>query len=213
MTSAPEVDVVNLVSRVDAVNQPAHEKAMAESRRESLISAAAQLLDQGGPAAVTLREVGRVAGVSHNAPYKHFADKEDLLAAIAGRELNRQGRLADDPAPGARAMMLGYVRWALRYPERFKLTFGRWARGNAELADAAQTSRARLVEAVRADQAACVLPAGDPERLTALLLALAHGAADLALGGHLARDGKGRADPDDLIEDLFAYLRAAARAD
>lgn len=181
---------------------------MVETRRESLISAAAQLLDQGGPAAVTLRAVGRAAGVSHNAPYKHFADKDDLLAAIAGRELNRNGGVDVTPPQSARETMLGYVRWARRYPERFKLTFGRWSRGSAELADAANTSRARLVEAVRADQAAGVLPAGDPERVTALLLALTHGAADLALTGHLAKDGKGHADPEDLVEDLFAYLRA-----
>ena len=189
---------------------------MAESRRESLISAAVHLLDQGGPAAVTLREVGRAAGVSHNAPYKHFADKDELLAAVASRELNRQARLAEDSeAPvNARAMMIGYVRWALRYPERFKLTFGRWTRDDAGLGEAATRSRARLVEAVGADQAAGTLPPGDPERLTALLLALAHGAADLALSGHLAKDGKGRADPEDLVDDLFNYLRAArARSD
>jgi hypothetical protein len=51
------------------------------------------------------------------------------------------------------------------------------------------------------------LPSGDPERLTALLLALAHGATDLALSGHLARDGKGHADPTDLVDDLFNHLQ------
>jgi AcrR family transcriptional regulator len=59
-----------------------------DSTRDRLVDAATELLDEGGPAAVTLREVGRRAGVSHNAPYKHFADKESLLAAIAARELN-----------------------------------------------------------------------------------------------------------------------------
>jgi AcrR family transcriptional regulator len=185
---------------------------MTESRRESLISAAAQLLDQGGPAAVTLREVGRVAGVSHNAPYKHFKDKDDLLAAVAARELNRRGHVGEAGAPpSAKALMLGYVGWALRYPERFKLVFGRWSRGgNAELADAAERSRKRLVEAVATAQTLGELPTGDPERLAALILALTHGAADQALAGHLAADGKGRADPPDLVEDLFGYLRRSA---
>ena len=59
---------------------------MASDTRDTLVAVAAQLLDEGGPEAVTLREVGHRAGVSHNAPYKHFADKEALLAAVAAFE-------------------------------------------------------------------------------------------------------------------------------
>jgi hypothetical protein len=44
------------------------------------------------------------------------------------------------------------------------------------------------------------------QRITALILALAHGAADLALGGHLSRDGIGHADPADLLDDPFALM-------
>jgi AcrR family transcriptional regulator len=186
---------------------------MTETTREALISAAADLLDKGGPAAVTLRGVGRTAGVSHNAPYKHFADKEDLLAAVASRELALQARgrsraKAGSVEPGAvlKARMQGYVRWALRHPERFKLTFGRWTTSNAELGVAANDARAQLVQAVVAAQAAGQAPAGDPERVAALVLALAHGAADLTLGGHLARDGKGHASAEDLVDDLFALF-------
>jgi AcrR family transcriptional regulator len=186
---------------------------MTEGTRDVLISAAADLLDKGGPAAVTLRGVGRAAGVSHNAPYKHFADKEDLLAAVASRELLLQARgrsraEAGLAEPGAvlKARMQGYVRWALRHPERFKLTFGRWTTSNAELGVAATDARAQLVQAVVAAQAAGRAPAGDPERVAALVLALAHGAADLALGGHLARDGKGHASAEDLVDDLFALF-------
>ena len=190
-------------------------KPMAESRRESLIAAAAALLDGGGPAAVTLREVGRAAGVSHNAPYTHFADKEALLAAVASRELDRMSRVVDGEAqgsarPDAKALMTGYVAWALRYPERFKLTFGRWMRDDPELAATASASRSLLLAAVQAAQAHGELPAANPERLAGLLLALAHGAADMALSGHLSADGKGSAEPADLVGDLFEYLRLAA---
>jgi AcrR family transcriptional regulator len=59
------------------------------STRDRLVEAAAGLLDEGGVPAVTLREVGRRAGVSHNAPYKHFAGKEELLAAVAAAQLRR----------------------------------------------------------------------------------------------------------------------------
>ena len=191
----------------------AQKKPMTETRRDSLIAAAAELLDRGGPAAVTLREVGRAAGVSHNAPYKHFADKDDLLAAVAGRELRRQfaaANAAGGPPPTPQAQMIEYVRWARQYPERFRLTFGRWTRDNPELGEAAKGARTLLIEAVAQAQAQGDLPAGDPERVAVLVLALAHGAADLALAGHLSGRGRGRADPEDLVADLFRHLKAGA---
>ena len=186
-----------------------------DSTRNRLVDAAAQLLDEGGPSAVTLREVGRLAGVSHNAPYKHFTDKQELLAAVAARELARHDTamqaLATEHPPGEvlRAMMLGYLDWAARYPARFKLTFGPWSNDSAELAAAATAARTALVEAVADAQRSGAIPAADPERVAALLQATAHGAADLALAGHLARDGKGNAAPSDLIDDLFRYMRSA----
>ncbi|MBO2452651.1 TetR/AcrR family transcriptional regulator [Actinomadura barringtoniae] len=184
---------------------------MRPSTREALVGAAAELLDEGGPEAVTLREVGRRSGVSHNAPYKHFADKEALLAAVAARELGHRAvflATAAEQPPGeaVRTAMHGYIAWALANPRRFKLVYGTWRTGSPELADAAHAARSRLVGLVTAAQKAGTLPDGDAERLTSLILALAHGAVDLALSGHLARDGKGRADPDDLIDDLFGQL-------
>lgn len=185
---------------------------MVATTRERLIAAAASLLDSGGPEAVTMRAVGDAAGVSHNAAYKHFLDKDDLLAAVAAGELQRHGPPASGTTgdlPTARELMIGYVHWASRYPERFKLTFGRWTRANPGLKQAAEESRASLVAAVVAGQQAGELPAGEPERLAALLLALAHGAADLALSGHLAAGGKGKADPEDLVVDLCRYLESS----
>ena len=191
---------------------------MATQTRDLLVAAAAKLLDSGGPAAVTLRAVGEAAGVSHNAPYKHFASKEELLAAVASRELGRQARnLAEigdrsgKPVEQLRAMMRGYVRWAATHSERFKLTFGRWDQGTAELAEAASAANASLFGLIAAAQSAGELPAGDSERMAALILSLAHGAADRAIGGHLSAKGKGRADPEDLVDDLFGYLRLAAK--
>jgi AcrR family transcriptional regulator len=183
------------------------------STRETLIAVAARLLDAGGPAAVTLRAVGEAAGVSHNAPYRHFADKTALLAAIAARELEGGPVEAGDSPTDIETLMRGYVRWAAERPERFKLTFGRWEAGSDELAETATAARGRFVDAVARAQADGRLPRADPERLTALLLALAHGAADLALSGHLARAGKGRAHPEMLLADLFEHLaRSAASA-
>lgn len=192
---------------------------MPPDTRDALITAATRLLDEGGVEAVTLREVGRLAGVSHNAPYKHFASKEALLAATAARDLIRQNELlatamteAGTPEAALRTAMHDYVAWALDYPARFRLVFGPWSIDSPELGTAAHTAQDTLVALVAATQDAGVLPAGDPVRLASLLRALAHGAADLAAAGHLSPDGKGHASPDQLVDDLIDYLRTATKS-
>src|SRR5579871_5249220 len=50
--------------------------------RHALIQAGLEMLSEGGAAALDLRKVARKAGVSHAAPYRHFADKQALVAAI-----------------------------------------------------------------------------------------------------------------------------------
>lgn len=182
--------------------------------REALIDVAARLLDEGGTDAVTLRQVGHGAGVSHNAPYKHFAGKEALLAAVAARELQglrtAMERAAEGQRPGdaLRTVLVDYAAWALRYPARFKLVFGRWSIECDELAEAATAANAAFVDLVAASQRDGELPAGDAVRLAALIRALAHGAADLALAGHLAGERKGAVEPGELIEDLLGYLKS-----
>ncbi|GAB2883460.1 TetR/AcrR family transcriptional regulator [Streptomyces mayteni] len=192
---------------------------MVSPTRELLIAAAADLLDAGGRDAVTLREVGHRVGVSHNAPYKHFANKEALLAAVAARELTNLGnalaalRQGGVPAEAVlRAALREYAGWALAYPARFRVVFGAWTAEFQELAVAADLSRNTLLGIVEAAQRAAQLPPGDIERVTALLQAVVHGAVDLAVIGHLVPGGKGNADPDGLVDDLLGYLRASAAA-
>jgi AcrR family transcriptional regulator len=190
---------------------------MPPGTRDALIDAATRLLDGGGVQAVTLREVGRRAGVSHNAPYKHFASKEALLAAIAAGELRRQREALAaiitrkrSPESVLRAAIHQYVAWARERPARFKLVFGKWSIDSHELGLAAQSAQTLLVDVVADAQDAGVLPRGDPVRLASLLRALAHGAADLASAGHLSSEGKGHASADELVDDLLDHLQRAA---
>src|ERR1700754_5119881 len=57
--------------------------------RRAIVTAALEILSETQSVDFSLRELARRAGVSHNAPYKHFAEKSDLLAAVsaAGFEL------------------------------------------------------------------------------------------------------------------------------
>ncbi|MFD9127330.1 TetR/AcrR family transcriptional regulator [Kitasatospora sp. NPDC059571] len=104
--------------------------------REALVEAGLALARSGGPGAVVLRAVSREAGVSHNAAYRHFADHEDLLAAVGTRCMDRLGQLmvrrADavtetDPIPRAWARLeaigRSYIDFALTEPGWFRTAF------------------------------------------------------------------------------------------
>lgn len=79
---------------------------------------------------MSLREVARIAGVSHNAPYRHFTSREDLLAAVAAagfRDLERQLKSAAARADAAQKLnSLGraYLRFALGNRGLYTLMFG-----------------------------------------------------------------------------------------
>jgi AcrR family transcriptional regulator len=62
-----------------ATAQPYHHGNL----KEALLDAAVAMIAETGPRGFTLREAARRAGVSHNAPYRHFRDRNDLLAAVA----------------------------------------------------------------------------------------------------------------------------------
>jgi AcrR family transcriptional regulator len=177
-----------------------------------MISAAIDLLDAGGPRAVTLREVGRRAGVSHNAPYKHFASKEALLADVAARELAQLAQAAAG-LHDLREALKAYVAWALAYPARFRLVFGPWTTPFEALGEAAGAARDTLRHHVETAQRAGLLPQGDADRLTVLLQSVVHGSVDLALNGHLAVGGKWNTAPDGLVDDLLRHLQASASAE
>ena len=95
----------------------------------ALLDAADTLLDQGGDGAVSLREAARMAGVSPTAAYRHFADKEALLAALALRGFEAFAAAMDQAvaAGGATPYVArgrSYLRFALARPGRFRLMFG-----------------------------------------------------------------------------------------
>src|SRR5215212_3301441 len=86
--------------------------------RQALVDAAIELLREGGVDALTLRAAARRAGVSQAAPYRHFADHADLLAAVAADGFARlrdvmiqSARTATGPREGLRELARAYVRF------------------------------------------------------------------------------------------------------
>ena len=104
----------------------------ARDLRRDLLVTSRVLLDEGGPSALSMREVARRAGCTHQAPYHYFADRESILAALVVEgfdELARVLRQANDIAPsaGVRAALvasgLAYVDFALSRPGVFRIMF------------------------------------------------------------------------------------------
>ncbi len=101
-----------------------------EDVRERVLSAAVQLIDKGGLASLSMREVARVAGVSHQAPYHYFADREAILAALAEHGFRRladrlesvRDRSKSSPENFGR-LARAYVDFALESPSLFRIMF------------------------------------------------------------------------------------------
>ena len=186
--------------------------------RAALLRAAAALLEDRGMGAVTLRAVGAKAGVSRQAPYKHFADKKELLSVVAagyfdslGEGMARAaGAAGDDPLERLEAMGACYASFALESPARYGLMFGPELRGSTseELSSAAHAVHERFVRVVADCQDAGRLPVGDPVELSALLYAASHGAVDLTLSGHVEAS-KGLGNPAAITRALIARLRVS----
>ncbi|MBM3572683.1 MAG: TetR/AcrR family transcriptional regulator [Alphaproteobacteria bacterium] len=154
--------------------------------RAALIEAAGEIVADKGVEALSLREAARLVGVSHAAPYRHFADKEVLIAALATDGFHRLlGGIAAVPEAGAPEERLvrlaqAYVDFARNEPGRFHLMFNRQARDREkypELYAAAIKSYELYAAAV-----AATLPAGaDIELAADTGWALVHGIANLML--------------------------------
>jgi len=151
------------------------------------VEAGVRLVEAGGPDALTIRGVARMAGVSHTAPLHHFPDRPALVAAVAERgfELMLE-RLAVEVGPAAgprerlRAYGIAYVLSAADHPGLFSLMFGPTPQ------PAGEAAYVLLIRLCAEAQAAGELPGDDPYRLALLLWSTVHGLAALFVAGHIA---------------------------
>ncbi|WP_431958050.1 TetR/AcrR family transcriptional regulator [Nocardia lijiangensis] len=151
----------------------------------ALVRAAVELLEEGGAAELSLRAAARRAGVSTAAPYRHFADRNALLSAVAAvgyREL-ATSLAAAHPAPataeGLAATAIAYVQFALTRPGMFRAMF-------AEPCDPNSPERVAAAEAINDYVKSIVrqaFPTADPDAMAGAVWALVHGLAFLHLDG------------------------------
>jgi AcrR family transcriptional regulator len=180
--------------------------------RAALLSAAGELLEKGGSAALSVREAARRAGVSHNAPYRHFPSRESLLAALAaeGFEILGETMRAAHAAGGLRAQGEAYVSFALENPQRFRVMFG----GELRIAERPDLQQAatRAFEVLSSSLAENT--AGQAARDASVAAwALVHGLAHLLLDEQIATAARhGRSTPA-FVRDLLSAVRfVTARA-
>ena len=165
--------------------------------RSTLLEAALAMLEEGiAPAALSLREAARRAGVSAMAPYRHFADRDALLAAVATigfERLAQTQRAADSGGSGRQALKaqgVAYVAFACANPALFRLMFGSGAPSKSdkgrseELARAGADSFGILAERVADVRSEPVKP-GRPSDQALAHWSLVHGLAMLAIDGQL----------------------------
>ncbi|WP_019201914.1 TetR/AcrR family transcriptional regulator [Tsukamurella sp. 1534] len=154
----------------------------------ALVRAAIEQLDEdGSDADLSLRAVARRAGVSTGAPYRHFADRNALLSAVAAvgyRELaaTLQAAHPDPATPSDIAdIAVAYVRFALDRPGIFRVMFG-------GVCDTEDADRVAAVEAITAYLLGIVergIPSDSPKAVATGAWAMVHGLAFLFIDGKL----------------------------
>ncbi|PPF45407.1 TetR family transcriptional regulator [Pseudoclavibacter sp. AY1F1] len=180
--------------------------------RRSLLGAARALLNEGGPQRVTLREVGARADVSRGAAYRHFADKESLLAAVGAESWDRISeqlrRFRDDEHANPRARIQSALEALLTVgrdePEVFRRMFTVPAADPELSIESASRAQAEFLGIVG--------DAVGPERAHlygALLLTGAHGIASMDASGHLSPQ-MWETTPEQLVSTLVELVTPAA---
>ncbi|WP_319406458.1 TetR/AcrR family transcriptional regulator [uncultured Desulfosarcina sp.] len=166
--------------------------------RRSLIQAGSKMIEEKGLAGLSLREVARAAGVSHTAPYRHFQDKADLLAAIAqlGFEqlTDQAGKAASlhegDPCKQFVAASVQYILFGVRNPCMSHLLFGGVINMRTAPRALKRSSWAafQLVETIIDNgKRAGVFLDRDTMELAVATWSGIHGLAQLISGGYLSR--------------------------
>lgn len=199
--------------------------------RRALLDAARAILQESGESALSLRSIARRAGVSHMAPYHHFAGRAELVAAVAADGFARlaaemkdsmESVEAGDRMERLRSCGVAYVVFAVDNPELFRLMFGR------ELADSSAHPELRQAARTAYGTFAAALPgkaegpassdSGDADSeesegeipLPPIALAawsLVHGLATLVAEGQVGRRAADAEEAERLTRETMGALR------
>ena len=172
----------------------------------ALLEAAVEAIEEVGPAALSLRDLARRAGVSHAAPAHHFGDKAGLLTAVAAdgfRRLAATLRDTYEATGGFLEVGVAYVRFAVTHRAHFEVMFRPelYRTEDPELVQARDAARAMLYP-----PAAEVTdsPDGGDVRAGVAAWSLVHGLATLWLNQNLPPQLGD--DPEQIAREVARYL-------
>lgn len=206
---------------MDGVNSKPHKPGVARGYhhgelKSALITAAMDLLDAGGPDAVTVRAVARQAGVAHSAPINHFRDRAALLTAVANlvfSDLLAAIEKAFDARPASidklRTFGPAVTAFALAQPNRYRLLWRRDSLNPADrFVDEGVSAMCERLKALLLEDGA---PADrDIDSEVIAMWSLTHGYVALRLDGNLVAGAdtvSGRPRDAAIIDVLFDGLR------
>jgi AcrR family transcriptional regulator len=125
--------------------------------RRAIVSAALELLSETQSVEFSLRELARRAGVSHNAPYKHFTDKRELLGAVSAagfealtRRMAAAAAKLHNPRAQLFAVLRSYTRYGVENPALYRLMFGGYLSGPEDGRPAIEQAAAETTRALLA---------------------------------------------------------------
>jgi AcrR family transcriptional regulator len=182
--------------------------------RRALLAAAVGILRRRGGKALTLREAARRAGVSQTAPYRHFRDKEALLAAVAEdgfrslRDAIGAAGSAPEPFAKLRAMSVAYVRFAAEHPQHYRVMFSPEVRGSRHppLREAAVSAFSELLPPIVEGLGIADASSDEVGARAMAVWALVHGLSLLAIDDQVPPIVKERVPLDRLTEAVARVL-------
>ncbi|MBK1876679.1 TetR/AcrR family transcriptional regulator [Pelagicoccus mobilis] len=183
--------------------------------RNSLISAGLKVLREDGLDALSLRRVAREAEVSAAAPYRHFKDKQALLAAISEtgfRKLRSMLVAANEDKPGDLDNSgTAYLAFAQQHPEQYRLMFTHNLMCaddvDQELKDSSANAFGALVETIEAGIKNGQIANTCSPNLALASWALIHGIAMLLIDGILGNGPYGELTPEEIRKLCQSYFR------
>lgn len=188
--------------------------------RRALVDQALRTIQSHGVEQLTLRTVGAKLGVSRSALYRHFADKQALLAEV-GTEGFRKLRQTLAAAwaknghgrSGFDAMGRAYVEFALAHPSHYRVMFGGFMESAAkddQLLTEARAAFQVLVDALAEQQTAGGIRPEDPVLMARFVWAVVHGTSMLIIDGQLAEADQAEALQRYSVEKIYAAIRQDA---
>jgi len=187
--------------------------------RHEILSAARELLEETGIAALSLRAVAKKVGVSHAAPYRHFKDKESLLAGIAAigfDELSAQMSAAvalypGDPIAQIKEAGHRYFKLVMYSPQSVQLMFGNILPCDdtyPDLVESGDLAFDGLKNLIEEGQSRGDLKAGDVELMALTFWSCIHGFSLLVTGGHVQAAVPAPTDNRVLTEAITSLILA-----